>query len=328
MDEKIKVNITNQTYEILKKDMELFEFTKNDGSLNQNLFYTTIITNYYETFNLKQNKLIKIIKTKLNEETNLKDQKILDIANDLSMEIIKFDLTNNNALSDKSIAIKPTKSSIKAIDYINNYLLLNSSISAFYRTLFLSYTKEPQDIREQIIFKDKYEIIIEAIKEHKQLFFSTTKKGVKHEVSPFILTKSKEELFNYLLALENNIISSFRLTRIEHITIINKQTTFSEKDIFLFNKMCEYGAQYELTKLDNEEIIVDLTDTGLLMYKNIYLHRPIPTKIEGKRYYFNCSYTQIFQYFTRFGEFAKVISPIKLKEQINNFHKNAFYRNK
>ena len=50
MQEKIKIYLPNDIYQIILKDMELFEFYKKDGSLNRNEFLNKLITNYYEIY--------------------------------------------------------------------------------------------------------------------------------------------------------------------------------------------------------------------------------------------------------------------------------------
>lgn len=58
-------------------------------------------------------------------------------------------------------------------------------------------------------------------------------------------------------------------------------------------------------------------------FKRIYVHRPVPVKIEENRYYFECSYAQIIQYFVRFGSDAKILSPDSVVYEVYNFHSRA-----
>ena len=59
MQEKIKIYLPNDIYQIILKDMELFEFYKKDGSLNRNEFLNKLITNYYEIYSLNNEKLLE-----------------------------------------------------------------------------------------------------------------------------------------------------------------------------------------------------------------------------------------------------------------------------
>ncbi len=321
--EKIKVNISNSVYAILKKDMELFEFYKPDGSLNQNLFYTTVIMNYYSTFSSNQQQQIAFIKHNINKAININQ----DTLNDLSYQIFNYyNKKNYDELDnfDKSISIKPTKISIKIITYIEEYLLDNSSISNYYRLLFTSYSNMPQNQREKIVFKEQYDTILKAIKENHKIFFTTTSSKINHEASPYKIVSSKEELFNYVLAIYKNSTYTYRLTRIKDVTILDKNCQITESQINLFERMISCGPQYNFGIDENEDIIVSLSEYGKSRFKSNYIHRPAPYKIENDLYYFNCTQTQILNYFSRFGGLAKIISPIKLAENMKKFHQIAY----
>ena len=54
--EKLKVNVSDLVYQVLKKDMELFKFFKSDESTNSNLFINTLIANYYDFIEDEENK--------------------------------------------------------------------------------------------------------------------------------------------------------------------------------------------------------------------------------------------------------------------------------
>ena len=56
------------------------------------------------------------------------------------------------------------------------------------------------------------------------------------------------------------------------------------------------------------------------MFRAMYVHRPVPTKIDVDRYHFNCSYMQLFQYFVRFGKDAFIVKPAELRDRIKRFY--------
>lgn len=321
MEEKIKVNISIEVENILTKDMELFEFFKPNGKINKNSFFTTLINNYYEIYSNEENELSKTIYEFIS--TYIVQQN--DISKDLARLIMNkrnvFENDNNNI----SISIKPTKKSKIAFEYINDYLLRDISISAYYRQMFSSYCSKPQNIREQIIFKQNYHLVSKAIKENKAIYFTTTNGG-KYEVSPYKLVSSNEEMFNYLLAQnnKNEQPNNFRLSRINNVSILNKDLRISDNSILLLNKMIEFGPQYSIKDLELEPIIVELSESGINMFKTSYVNRPKPIKIESNIYTFGCSYQQAFQYFSRFGSHATIISPNKLLKQMKQFYKTAY----
>jgi len=322
MEEKIKVNISFEVESIISKDMELFEFFKPNGTINKNSFYTTLINNYYEIFSNEEDELSKTIYGYISSYVDQSKTISQELARIITSQKNNFDSENNNI----SISIKPTKGSKIAIDYINNYLLRDISMSAYYRQMFSSYCSKPQNIREQIIFKHNFYSILKAIKEKNSIYF-TTSNGGKYEVSPYKLTSSNEEMFNYLLGQnnKNGQPNNFRMSRINNITILSKPSEFSDKSLLLLNKMIEVGPQYSIKDLELEPIIVELSESGINMFKTSYVNRPKPIKIENNIYTFNCSLQQAFQYFRRFGNHATIISPSKLLEQMKQFYKTANY---
>ena len=65
MEEKIRVNLSKRTYNLLMKDAENFEFFKKDGSLNKNALINRLIINYQNDYSLKQREMLDIIEDNL-----------------------------------------------------------------------------------------------------------------------------------------------------------------------------------------------------------------------------------------------------------------------
>ena len=324
MEEKIKIYVPQEINNILLKDMELFEMFKKDGSLNKNEFYNTLIVNYYEQFQENQSQLFNYINKTIINETDATDFE----ANDIASNILQYIDNNSYRLSNKklevTLSIKPTKKSIDTIDFIQNYYIVNTTLSSYFRNMFASYALLSQDKRERIIFKKEFELIEEAIKLDRKLYFLTKKSDSPHIASPYSISTSKEELFNYMLAEYNSLPYSFRISRMHNVVVLNEPRELSKEFLPLFDKMDKYGPQfaYKTDEIDNE-IIIKLTERGQRMYKTFYLHRPKCSKIEDDNYYFNCSIAQASIYFSRFGRHALVISPKSLANELFNFHSSA-----
>ncbi len=319
MEDKIKIHLTKDIYEILLKDCEAFEFFKNNGELNKNAFLSKLILNYYLTYQEKENSLINLIEKELKEEVRYYKDITLRIVNKLN----KLSSSPNKEKFSSIISFKPTKETQMALSYIENYLLNGSSLSEFFRNLFSSYTSLPQDQREKIIFKKQYETILKAIKENKKIFFTTKYgKGSKHESSPFSINTSKEELHCYLLTKYNNNYKTYRLNRIEEVTIINEKRELTDDDNVAFNRIIQHGPQF-IYEENETTIIVKLTEKGKLLFRSHYIHRPLVDFIEGDYYYFNCAYSHIKTYFRRFGKEAYIVSPSILQKDFIKFYKQA-----
>lgn len=321
--EKIKIAVPESIIKIINRDAESFEFRKKDNSLNKNLFINTLILNYFETFSKRE---------KEEKESLLKE------ASNSGLDITQIDSFINKIVKRSSrdykkkdqysfyISFRPTKKSSYVIDYIENNLLLESTLSDYFRRLFYSYSALPQYQREKILFKEQYEKALEAIKNNKQVYVSTKNNlGNRTLMSPFAIAAVKEETYNYLLCKDGGYCRAFRLSKIQDCQIADLPVSFTKEDKNQFEKMIKYGPQYFYHSSDTEAEII-LTKKGQKLFNSLYVYRPIPDKIEEDHYFFNCSSDQLFQYFSRFGSECYVLKPRKLKNQlIDYYHKS--YRN-
>ena len=320
MEEKIKIYIPESVNNILLKDMERFEFFKKDDSLNKNEFYNTLIVNYYEQYEESQSNLFSHIRKAIKEKAEVPHNTINEIAADILQYVDVRTYQLDKEKYDIAIAMKPTKKSMDDIDYIQDYLLRDSTLSNYFRNMFASYALLPQDKRETIIFKQNFELIKEAIEKKRKIYFTTINYDNPHIVSPYAIANSKEELFNYLICEYKDIPYSFRMSRIRKAKILNESADDMDDMVPIFEKMAKYGPQfsYDVNKA-SLPIVVRLTDKGKKQFKAMYLHRPQPYKIEGDTYYFDCSKSQAFQYFSRLGSSAMVLEPVELVEDLHRF---------
>lgn len=317
--EKLKVNISDSVYQILKKDMELFKFFKTDGSTNANLFINTLIANYYNFIENEENILNKGIKKILNDNPNIRNNEIDSITSKITEYILGLDY--NEEEYNCSISFKPTKISIDAINNIE-YQLNNKGISKYFRLLFSNYAKKPLYQREKIIFKDKVDIIDYSIKNKTAISLKLNDK--RYTYYPYKLLYSGEELFNYLVCCDEfNNITSLRLTNIHDLIKTKAPFVIQDEIIKKLDEMIKLGPQFACDIDSIMEYIIKLTPQGIKKFNKIYIHRPKPYKIEDNLYYFKCSYDQMYQYFFRFGKDAYVISPSTLSKRLRLEYKEA-----
>ena len=318
--DKIKIYATKRVAEILEKDAENFEFLKKDGiTPNKNGLLTTLIVNYSDHFNAKQANLVRLVEKTINQNTYLSDSKVQEMSQEIVNQL------NNELASDlvdkfdTLISLKPTKETLPIISYVENYLLSNCSLSKYFRDMFVDYTSLPQDMREKIIFQEQYQILSEAINQKQKVFITTKGSQSIMEISPYAFSHSKEEMHIYLMFKQVNSCRSIKLSKIKSVTILKSNSAFNEIDIQIFQKMLKYGVQF-FYNTNEEEVIIKLSPRGQKLFHKIYIHRPIPSKIENDTFYFNCSHTQIMQYFSRFGGDVEIISPKSIRDDIFNFH--------
>ena len=289
MLEKIKITINKNAYNILLKDCENFGFYKNETELNKNLFFNTIILNYYDHFSSNEKSFKESISKTL--DGKLKGDK--DETIDKLLEVIRKSEYYKDDKEKEIINLKPTKITEKTIINIENNLSIYASLASYYRNLFTSYSNLKQNYRELIIFKENYNLILESIKKDKQVNIVLTNDHIINNASVYKISHSREELYNYVLISTSNSTQTIRLAKIKYITLTNLKRDISSDTITLFEKQIKYGVEYPLLSANEEPVIVRLNDKGLKLYKKIYLYRPTPDKIDlytkMKNYYFAAS---------------------------------------
>ncbi|MGM9858313.1 MAG: WYL domain-containing protein [Bacilli bacterium] len=323
--EKIKVNLSYNTFNLLQHDMESFNFEMKDNEPNKNLFYNIVCKEMYRIIKKEseslRNNINDILKDKIKDTT---------VVNEILNDIEDIYNLNNEDKTNRShgyyISFRPQQALLSMYEEIENNELRNSTISNYYRNLFNKYAKLPQDERERIIFHDQLKIIESAIDNKKTLLFTNGRN--KAEIIPYAVVRTNDELYNYLITgvrQKDNSIRFFSLHLYKCAKIIKTKNRFSltEDEILKFDEMLEYGPRNIERRNAITKIL--LTKKGIKIYKKFYLNRPIPETIEGNVYTFNCSVEELFVYFSRFGNDAIILEPIYLRNQMINFHKKGYF---
>lgn len=320
MEEKIKINISPMTMEILSNDMEKFSFSKNN-KLQQNAFLNILINNYYQEF----------IKTKENQ-INLIENVLRDCDKDSKSlaALIAEKLSKNDTKDLKPFSVtlnfKPSHIASSAIEYVCYYCLKDYSLSEFLRMLLVSYTRLHPLVREKIIFKDFVENINKSINKGVNIIYRLKENSSLKQGRPIVMVNSKEELFNYVILKKDDAIISVKLSNFKYINLIKEHYDLNKKDLDIVEKMQTNNPSF-LYQGNEEEIHVKLTYEGEKMYLSHYIHRPPYLRKENGNYYFNCSYFQAYIYFQRFGKEAIIISPKSLQKKLLSFYQKAVIAN-
>ena len=101
MTEKYKIYLSEDTKARLINDAELFEFTRDDGTVNLNGFLKELIVNYFEQYRKDNDELLNSV---VNELTSVKSMKSKE-ASALADKIIRTYITNKETGSGKSTVI-------------------------------------------------------------------------------------------------------------------------------------------------------------------------------------------------------------------------------
>lgn len=319
MTEKYKIYLSDDTKSRLINDAELFEFTKKDESVNLNAFLKTLIVNYFDQYRHDSENLLCNIKQDLTSITSISDKDAMTLADKIISTYIKSDSFQNS--KNSALTLTVSGSSYGILKIIENNMLKDTSLSQYLKDMFNSYLSIPRSEREAIIFKDAYEDISRALKEHRILSFTNTTSGDEkaYLVEPYIIAPSKEEQCNYLLCMDrsNRRPRTFRISRLRSV--------FVTSDSFPINPEIQKELQEKAIRSPHSvsltvKAVVRLNKYGVKKFKAITKNRPIVSKIEGDLYYFDWPELQLEEYFKRFGRDAIVIEPVSLKEKIKKFY--------
>lgn len=317
MDEKIKISLSKNTLDVLKKDCADFKVVKENGQPNMNAFINTLIVNFYETFSASEETLHEDIKNALSIVPDYYKEKVFQ---DVVKVFAKKSEYMNTKKDTTTFSFKPTKISEKALLYVGHVLLQSESLSSFYRRMFHAYTQKTKNEREKIIHKENFEILQKAITRGVQVCVQLQSGIVINNLSVYSISPAKDELFNYVLAYDNKHNVTMRLATVKTVSLLSVSSNIPEENKILFERQIACAAQYPMYNTDNELIKVQLTEKGQKLFEKIYLYRPTPVSIEGDIYTFNCSANQLLYYFERFGESALILSPKKLGIFMRNYY--------
>ncbi|MCR5615414.1 MAG: WYL domain-containing protein, partial [Saccharofermentans sp.] len=186
MTEKYKIYLSEDTKTRLINDAELFEFTKDDGTMNLNGFLKELIVSYFEQYRSDNAALMNGLIEDLSSAKGMKQKE----ASVLAERIIRTYINAAEPASSKSAVITLTVSgeSYDIIKIIENNLLQDSSLSGYIKDMFLSYLSIPRNKREEIIFRHTYETIRKAIAENRVITFTSTNSnpGITPAVEPYL----------------------------------------------------------------------------------------------------------------------------------------------
>lgn len=320
MTEKYKIYLSEDTKTRLATDAELFEFTRENGTVNLNGFLKELIVNYFDQYRSDNEKLLNNV---LGELTSVKELKP-KAASTLADKIIKTYINNKDTASGKGAVITLTVSgeSYEIIKIIENNLLKDNSLSGYIKEMFLSYLSIPRSKREEIIFKDTYEAINKAISENRLLSFTSRGHDHKAIVEPYMIATSKEEQFSYLLCHDQRQKKnrSFRISRLSNVFITSHTFTRDQKTE---DELTRKGLRSPHSMSADIHAVVQMTERGKQMYTMIVKNRPYVTYIDGDLYHFDWPEMQLEDYFRRFGKDGIVISPKSLRTKLRNYYSRA-----
>jgi len=321
--DKIKINLTSKALSDLTNDMITFEYYKKDGQINKNGFINTLLKNYFSIYDSQITEQIETYAAIVKKHI-FQDNKANDLINDLITSSSLFS-NNKQVVLETSISFKLINSNYNIFRIIENKYLNYQSISSFFRNMIDSYLSLPKYKREQIVYLNTYELLMDAIKDQRKIKIFM-RSGEESEVIPYSISNSKEEIYNYLINMteskEKRYIHSIHLSRIDSIFLLKEKYTLTKEDKEKLEEVIKNGPQFPYTNPCIAQI--KLTKNGQKLFKKKYLNRPTPIEIENDVYKFNCSFDQLVLYFFSFGKEAQIISPNYLRNNLKEKYLEAY----
>ncbi len=306
---KIKVNLTESSYNKILEDIRLFKISKSDKTINKNKFINLLFKNFYRMYEDNIDRTINNINEVVNDES-LSKEIALKLQNDIA--------DSKNNYFNKSLTFILNDDNSTSFEYIEEKLVYVSA-SAYFRNMIMEYLSYPQYKREEIIYKDRADKINEAIANNNYLQFKVNDQKISFR--PYKLGTSKEEVYSYLLGMtEGTTVRSYNLANIKDIIIKRDKFEFEKKDIDLLEENIKNGIQFPYSKPYNTTI--RLTERGKETFEKRYVNRPIPIEVNGNEYKFSCSFFQLKSYFLAFGHDAYIMGS-RLREEINKEYSDA-----
>lgn len=321
MTEKYKIYIPEEMRSRLMNDAELFDFTKNDGSVNLNAFLKELLVNYFDQYRETKKHLLDTILSDLSEYSSITDQD----ANAIADKIINTYMKSGEYHSGRNATITLTVSgrSLDVMRSIENNMLTQVSLSQYINDLLSSYLSISRSSRERIIFHDTFEDLNKAIKSGRIITFSSTSSpDLVFTIRPYMIAASKEEQCNYLLCTDDRSGQprTFRISRIRAIYVTSDTFEINEDIMKELNEVARRNPQ---SASKNVEATVIMTDRGIHKFHMITKNRPDVERREGNTFYFNWPRRQLEDYFERFGKDAVIVSPPECIESLKIFYGKA-----
>lgn len=331
------INLSNYAMNIIELDMINFE---DDYDLtNRSGFINKVISNYYDSFPLSRNKVLKQIKA-IEEAT--KGDKISTTIAKTIIDVYSYEFMKNTISEHKdkysneiSFKLKINKYNIELLEsveeakYFNEFANRKAGLSLYIKLILETYALLSTNEREKVYFKETIEVIENAINTKTYIKYKFNNENQKKVPIDIGIPKGKQRLSVRVVNLidEEFNISSITVKELSKSNLRATKEKNRDKIVFdLMNKdnkgMIEFFSEdsYKTNRKDIE-CVVKFTDSGLRRYlfeiENIKIMGR-PHEEDEHTYTFKANEIEIYKNLFIFGHQMEIISPLNIK---NNFKK-------
>ena len=227
-DEKFKIRVSLFIKETIDHDAKAFNFVKENGEANYNLFLNKLIPNLFKL-------------NKRRRETAEKEK--IDITlRYISYDLLSFGDLDNDKLK-QTLWIRPSSENIALFDEIaeNETKITKQDLSTYIRNMLDEYANLLEFKREQIVFMEEGHLALLARDSKRILKFRYENELKRTYVFACVYSYLKDH-GNFLLCydIERKIICRYQLSEIRALHLIKEKYNPSEKVASLCQKYdCE-----------------------------------------------------------------------------------------
>lgn len=345
---KQHINLSEFALNIIEDDISNFYLDQRKPSFSG--FLNTIFANFYpeansaisQRYTNKNDELQQLFTSK---EFKSFDSDITNLYIDKMLVVYQKELEEKANSYKKGVGKKfrINKANLSVLRNSTESIHYNDSIGNYLKAIYEEYALLPSYKREEIFFKDKFHIIENAILNKRKLKFNIMrkidpKKGDfyirKFYLSPFEIIQDKNNTYNYIVGYSEEIKSdgttgdkipaSFRISRIDHIAIMNSMNaSITKADLkSLETEIAQKGVQYLAGEI--VDVIIKFNDKGFEAFeRTLYMRPKIEKKLKDNTFLFKTTKVQAINYFFKMGRDIEVIEPEDLRSQFIRRYQSA-----
>lgn len=191
--------------------------------------------------------------------------------------------------------------------------------SQYMRALYFEYVSSPKYLREEIIFKDKFKKLREAIKGNKKIEIKFN--GKFRKLNPYFIKYADRENRNYLFCYceHSEEYRNYRVLKIESIRELSENKKYIETEYI--NRV---NKNFDPFLSCNKFIRIRISEKGKEIMEKTPTNRPKFIREENGTVIYECSKKKAQIYFPQFFKEVEIIEPLELKEWFKNMYKESY----